>query len=208
MFILAFAGQLENCKNNIFRVHDTALEQQYLDAGYRQYERSYIIKEQHKEYTVICSEFRNDAKGLESIVIIPEFLVPGRPYPVYVYLYAIDLYSGAPEKGQRWAAETTRKYFGLETFAHTTLGRALKAFIHVIGGGVDADATPPEESSTPTPDGDKKPPFPGVQLTAVLRKQAAIFLRSMLAKTVRAQCIALCCGLAREWFVEYQRFLL
>jgi hypothetical protein len=42
-----------------------------------------------------------------------------------VYLYALALYGSAPEKGQRWAAEETRKKFGLATFAHTTLGRAL-----------------------------------------------------------------------------------
>ena len=90
MYILTRASLLENCKDNIYWVEDTDLEKQYLEAGYYRYERSYKIKEQHREYTVICPEFRNDTKGVDSIVILPEFLVPGRPYPVYVYMYAID----------------------------------------------------------------------------------------------------------------------
>jgi len=113
MFILTQAALLNTSNDNIYRVQDEELEKQYLDAGYQRFERSYKVKEQHKEFTVICPEFRNDTKDVPTIVIIPEFLVPGRPYPVYVYLYAINLYSSAPEKGQRQAAEETRKFFGL-----------------------------------------------------------------------------------------------
>ena len=51
--------------------------------------------------------------------------MPGRPYPIYVYIYGIILYSTNLEMGQREAAEKTRKQFGLETFSHTTLGRAM-----------------------------------------------------------------------------------
>ena len=97
MNILAQALQLENSENLVYRLqalepHTAELEKQYRDAGYQKRERSYKIKYQHKEYTVICAEFRDDKNGGEPIFIIPEFLVPGRPYPIYVYLYAIDLY--------------------------------------------------------------------------------------------------------------------
>ena len=51
--------------------------------------------------------------------------MPGRPYPIYVYIYGIILYSTNLEMGQREAAEKTRKMFGLKTFSHTTLGRAM-----------------------------------------------------------------------------------
>jgi hypothetical protein len=107
MYILTRSGPLENNQNNMFRVKDPVLEEQYRKAGYQRYERSYKVKEAHKEYSVLCPEFRNEALGVEPVVILPEFLVPGRPYPVYVYLYGVDLYSNAPEKGQRWAAEET-----------------------------------------------------------------------------------------------------
>jgi hypothetical protein len=205
MFILTQASQLENSKNNIYRVQDTALEKQYLNAGYHRYERSYIIKESHREYAVICPEFRNRAKGLEPIVVIPGFLVPRRPYPVYVYLYAIDLYSSAPEKGQRWAAEETRKYFGLATFSHTTLGRALKAFVRNLG----SDAIELDEAvAEPSGAAEKKSNFPTVQTTESLRKQAAQILQGRLIRAKRQQISAICSGLVRERFKAHQRFLL
>jgi hypothetical protein len=203
MFILTRSDQLENCEEKIYRVQDTLLEKEYLDAGYQRHERSYQLKYLHKEYVVLCPEFRNDTNGTEPIVLIPEFLLPGRPYPVYVYMYAIDLYSGAPEKGQRWAAEETRKQFGLESFAHTTLGRALKSFICIIGG----DATASDEVDTQTLEGSKKNNFPTVQSTAPLRKQATRFFQGRL-KAELQQIISICCGIAREWFKVYGCFLL
>jgi hypothetical protein len=206
MFILTQTDWLKNSKDNIYQVQDAELEAKYLGAGYQRYERSYKIKEQHKEYIVICPEFRDDASGAEPIVIIPEFIVPGRPYPVYVYLYAIDLYSSAPEKGQRSAAEETRKFFGLTTFAHTTLGRALKAFIRVI----DECTMTPNETSIETAAGEETKPsgFPTVQATETLRKKAASFLECAIAQTGLQQVFTVCCELARKWFTEYGHLLL
>ena len=205
MFILTRASRLEGCEDNIYRVQDTQLEKEYRDAGYQRYERRYKLKGQYKEFTVICPEFRNDTEGAEPIVLIPEFLVPGRPYPVYVYMYAIDLYSNASEKGQRWAAKETRKYFGLASFAHTTLGRALKVFIRIIG--VDA-AMAPDVAGSGTPEEGKKSKFPTTQWTASLRKQAVGFFQGKLAQAVHQQIISICCGLAGKWFWVCRRFLL
>ena len=195
MLILAQCLQLENSKDNICLVQVPELEKQYLDAGYQRCERSYKIKYQRKEYTVICLEFRDDKNSAEPIVIIPEFLIPGRSYPVFVYLYAIALYSGSPEKGQRWAAEETRKYFGLDTFAHTTLGRALKVFvrnieeatkasdnIHNETSSNDKEKNEIQNSNAGQSDTHKESGFPTVKSTEALRKRAAQFLRSILAK--------------------------
>jgi hypothetical protein len=204
MYILTRGGLLSNNKDNIYQAEDAELEKQYQDAGYQKYERNYRIKEQYKEYTLICPEFRRDAKDANPIVIIPEFFVPGRPYPVYVYLYAIDLYSSAPEKGQRQAAEETRKFFGLTTFVHTTLGRALKAFISVISG-----CTMMLDESETVADGEAKSSgFPTAQATARLRKQAASFLQGILSRTELRQIISACCGLSRKWFMEFGHLLL
>ena len=140
MFILTRTDGLENSKENIFRVRATDMEKRYLEAGYLRRERIYKVKSQYKEFTVICPEFRYAATNAESVVIIPEFLVPKRPYPIYVYLYAIDLYSENPNMGQRNAAKATRERFCLESFAHTTLGRALKAFVDNVKGRVASPA--------------------------------------------------------------------
>jgi len=205
MFILAHAEPLENCKNNEYRIDAGRLVKQYLDGGYQIHERRYRIKDRHKEYTVVCPEFRKAENGAEPVVIIPEFLVPRRPYPVYVYLYAIDLYSNTPEKGQRWAAEATRRHFGLESFSHTTLGRALKAFVRrMCGRGSEA----PENDGAEAANTCEAPSFPVAQATAELRKLAAQWLRGMPMQEGRAEAAAACCRLARRRFAECQRFLL
>ena len=90
MYILTHAGPLEACCDKIYRVQAAILEEMYLNRGYQRYERSYQLKCQHKEYTILCPEFRKDGEGSVPVVLIPEFLIPGRPYPVYVYLYAIS----------------------------------------------------------------------------------------------------------------------
>lgn len=223
MYILTQSERFENSKDNIYRVQATELEKQYLDTSYQERERSYKIKYQYKEYTVICPEFRDDKKGDEPIVIIPEILVPGRPYPIYVYLYAIDLYSGAPEKGQRWAVEETRKYFGLVSFAHTTLGRALKAFVRNIeeaekaskntcaeAAGDDENKSESQRADAEQCDKAKKPGFPTVWSTKVLRERAAKFLGGMLTRVraVKQKAIATCLELVMKWFKEHRRFLL
>ena len=66
------------------------------------------------------------------MVIIPEYLLRRRHYPLHIYISAINEYCTDPNKTQRKAAEETRKRFGLATFAHTTLGRTLKALCKII----------------------------------------------------------------------------
>jgi len=84
MFIITQAEKLENCKDNNYLVQDTEIEKQFQKTGYHRYERTYKLKDQYNEYTIVCLEYRNDTIGFEPIVIIPDFLVPGRPYPVYI----------------------------------------------------------------------------------------------------------------------------
>jgi len=142
MYIITQGAPLGYSEDKIYRVKSPAEEASYTAAGYQRHEREYKITCGHKEYIVICPEYRNDEKGSEPVVIIPDFLMPKRRYPVEVYLYAIDIYSSDNEKGQRKAAEETRKRFDLETFAHTTLGRALKALSDSMKkGAAEPDST-------------------------------------------------------------------
>lgn len=221
LVILTQGSQLENSDNKIFHVKAEALEKQYVDAGYQKSDRNYKIKYQNNEYIVICLEFRSDTKVGEPILVIPEFLIPGRPYPVYVYLYAIELYCGSPEKGQRWAAGETRKFFKLETFAHTTLGRALKIFVRnmeeaanameSIHEGTSCDNKEKSESqneNTCQKAPVKKSGFPTVQATEMLRKRAAPFLSGIANQAKKKQVIETVCCLVRKWFTEYHQLLL
>jgi len=127
MKILTQPGRLDQSQQHTYQVdEDNSLSQKYDGIGYRKNERTYQVTYRHHVYTIICPEYR---KETDIVLIIPEFLLPGRPYPIYVYLYAIDDYSKNPNTSQRQSAEATRKHFGLETFAHTTLGRFLKRFV-------------------------------------------------------------------------------
>ena len=86
MYILTQSEQLEKSKNEIYLVEAPEIEKEYLTAGYKRYERTYKMTCHHKDYSVVCTVFRDNKKGSEPVVIIPEFHIPGRPYPVYIYI--------------------------------------------------------------------------------------------------------------------------
>ena len=226
MYTLAQTNSLESNKGTTYTVQAPELEEIYQNAGYQKHERSYKLKYQHKEYTVSCPEYRNDKIGAEPIIIVPVFLIPRRPYPVHVYLYAIDLYSSNPTMGQRQASEMTRKTFGLTHFAHTTLGRTLKIFVRNIektaptseecrnvglrepcDEDVDqhTNGTKCEEHEN---DVSKQSGFPTTHATAAWRGRAARILELKINRTTLKQFIETCFELAKEWFKKRNCFLL
>ena len=224
MYTLAQIEPLEICNSIIYIVAAPWLDEVYLNAGYKKSERSYKLIYQYNEYTVLCSEYRSCKPGVSSVVVIPAYLIPRRPYPVQVYLYAIDLYSSNPAMGQREAAEITRKQFGLQHFAHTTLGRALKAFVRNIeeaseyrddetyepdveGSLQHAGRTKSNEAKQKS-DTRKQCGIPTTQTTASWRKLAARFLEVKKICRIPKQFIEACFKLAKEWFNEFCRFLL
>jgi hypothetical protein len=62
------------------------------------------------------------------VVVIPWYLIPGRPYPLQVYQFACSCYSSNPEIGQRGAAQAARAKFNLKTFSHSTVSRSFRSF--------------------------------------------------------------------------------
>jgi hypothetical protein len=210
MYILTRGEPLEKSKDKIYRIQSPSLEKKYTDLGYKRHERIYKLTYMHSDYHVYCIEFRSDKKGLKPVLLMPEFLIFRRPYPLEVYLYAIDLYSSNPDKGQRWTAEKTRNRFGLATFAHTTVGRALKAFVRVLD---ELTPTSPSTNNEQTDEPDKQgvgsqPLFPTVTITAELRKRAGQFLRGVIAQSNRLVGAAASNKIAREWFNTHGRLLL
>jgi len=202
MKILAQNTVLENLNGKTYHALSPTRERDYFAEGYIILNHTYKIKYQHAEYEIVCLELRKDG---EQILVIPEFLLPRRPYPIYVYLYAILIYSSHPTMSQRKAAEQTRKKFGLETFAHTTLGRALKAIVESI-----SSLSPPKE---PAPETKPEPTsFPSLRDTENQRARAAEYLSGWLnAKMIDKEPKAFlnsCLQLAQDWYAKYSRRLL
>ena len=77
MFILTYGAPLENCKDRDYRAKESELEKKYRDAGYSSDERQYKITER-ADYCVICTEYRKEPKAIEPVVVLPDFVVPGR----------------------------------------------------------------------------------------------------------------------------------
>lgn len=85
----------------------------------------------NREYEVTYPIVTNrETEG--EIVILPEFVSPHRPYPIYSYIFAVAIYELNSEIPQRIAASLTRKQFGLETFSHSTVCRARKKFQEIV----------------------------------------------------------------------------
>ena len=85
----------------------------------------------NREYEVAYPIVTNrETEG--KIVILPEFVSPHRPYPIYVYIFAVGIYELNPGIPQRAVASLTRKQFGLETFSHSTVCRVRKHFQEIV----------------------------------------------------------------------------
>jgi len=175
---------------------------------------------------------KNDPSG-ESRVYLPAYKLPHRPYPLGVYLYAIRLYSSNPSMGQREVAGETRKLFGLETFSHTTLGRAMATMaegieekeevtrrsaapenpapVLVKHNTADNKGEPPAATIPPAHAAGKKreqKPFPCVADTREIRCRIAAFLKERLKSPEETAFMEACSELALAWYREKKCLLL
>lgn len=83
--------------------------------------------------TITYMKVQNPKTSL-SISLIPWFVVAGRPYPIFAYVYAIGHYQRAEKKSLEEAAAAVRKLFGISDFHKSTVSRSLNA----MEGFVDA----------------------------------------------------------------------
>jgi len=183
------------------------LKKAHASARGRRRERIFAINYQDKTYYIHCIVLRCKKTG-ELMLFIPEFIIPRRPFPVFVYLFAISLYCENPGMSQRKAAEATRKEFGLEKFSHTTVGRALKAFVSKLGtkgveSGEAAEADGGEEGGGTDCRG-----IPSKQATEERRRRALAALPKGLARKSRQLLIDICCRMARARHNKSKCFLL
>ena len=89
------------------------------------------------EYKIILGGKERIISGLkininnQSNIFRPYFILPGRPYPVIVYLVAILLYIKG-KMSQRQVAETIKQKYKLTRFSCSTLSRALRSTLKDI----------------------------------------------------------------------------
>jgi hypothetical protein len=83
--------------------------------------------------TIAYMKVQNPQTGL-SISMMPWFVVVGRPYPIFAYIYAIGHYQKAEVKSLGETAAAVRKLFGISGFHKSTVSRSLSA----MAGFIDA----------------------------------------------------------------------
>ena len=135
------------------------------------------------------------------------------------YIYAINIYITNPDIGQRSAAESTRKEFGLPTFSHSTLCRTFKRLEETIRKYEECAETCQDNGDTATQqNGDEDCAslktlknnvrrFPSVIDTADRRKAMSSFIQSM-ADGAAGDINEISLKIVIKWYVRHRRLLL
>jgi len=101
------------------------------DATYRSQQIDYM----GHRLTIKYLNVRNPNTGV-NISLIPWFMLPGRRYLIFVYIYAIWHYFAKGKKSLKETAAATAKLFSINGFNKSTVSRSIKAmegFIDVSG---------------------------------------------------------------------------
>ena len=89
----------------------------------------------------------SNAAGDMRISLIPWFVLPEHPFPVFVYAYAAWHYRATGEASQQRTAEATGRLFGIESYHKSTVSRNIGMMADVFGASLES---PPEHRETPT----------------------------------------------------------
>jgi len=85
----------------------------------------------NQKVTIIYPQISNPETGVE-ISLLPWFMLPGRPYPVFTYAYAIWHYHSTGKKSQKESAAATGKIYGIKSFNKSTVSRSIKTMEDII----------------------------------------------------------------------------
>ena len=201
--------KIKNTKINVLSPEEV---NEYRNNGFECREREYALVLGRIEYEVICLEVWKKGDKEHSL-IIPAFLLPRRIYPTYVYAFAINLYSSNSQLGQRKVAEETRKKFDLETFAHTTVGRAMKALSETLTEKAEtkneivADVQPTGQNEEGT-SAIHKGRFPLVTDTNTRRETVKSFFYEKLESHCQQWFKIACDIISIYWYTHFHRLLM
>jgi len=178
IYILAENGRIENTGNEANRIL-TSEEHARLTEKAGMKKRAYKQDSGRIDVEVECLEIKDEENaGKKRSLAVPEFLIPGRRYPIYIYLFAIVTYCLNPRMGQREASKRTRERFDLKTFSHTTLGRALKRLEKLIEDYKDESESEEDHCEAPAASAGR---FPTVKQMKKRKKKVSIYLKKAAA---------------------------
>jgi len=106
---------------------ERAMAEGWERSGLRVTYRSQKIEYMHDTATITFPQVRDPVSGMK-IALIPWFLIPGRPYPVFAYIFAIRHYQITGEKSLSESAAAAGKTFGIDSLNKSTVSRSIAAF--------------------------------------------------------------------------------
>ena len=121
-------------QDGVFHVlskEDAGMVSHWTDIGYEVTYRSRRIYHMRHSVTLVYPVVLNPKSGV-SISLVPWFLLPDRPYPVFVYLFAIWHYHNTGKKSLNESAAAAGKVFRVEQFNKSTVYRSIKAMEHIV----------------------------------------------------------------------------
>ena len=118
-----------------FQVFPKKLEQLLI----KQWEQLGLIITQHSQkvdymhcgVSITYLKVRNP-ETRTSISFLPWFLLPDRPYPIFIYIFAIWHYHNTNEKSLSQSAAAAGKIFGVPSLNKSTVSRNIKALDNII----------------------------------------------------------------------------
>ena len=218
IYIITYECELENHKVFELEVAPPAELADYLKiaerVSYHRYQIEYLRK-----HEIVCPRY-SFADG-SYVVVIAWFLIPGRPYPIQIYLHACALYSSVPDIGQRGAAEATRKKFKLAKFSHSTVSRSFKAFEQSrkhglerrfgeeIGASIPNSVRPAAKAETTKAEKQKSTrSFPSPTAMTGRRKEMSVFLREVQSSSKTKEIEAASRRFVENWHKKIGRLLI
>ena len=125
-------GKTESTEFHVFsKDQEQAMVRNWRQLGFVVTYHSQQISYKHRRVAITYLQVCEPASGA-SISLIPWFMVPGRPFPVFVYIYAIWHYYSTGRKSLSVSAAVTGKLFGIKGFNKSTVSRNIKAMGNFI----------------------------------------------------------------------------
>lgn len=130
--ILPLSVQFETSNCIEFKIIPDELEKKLRKMGYGVSHRRKKMTVYNKEFEIVRSIIRNPSTG-QSVILTPDTMSVHRPYPSYVYLFAVVIYELQDGLSMDGAARITGKLFGIPKFSKSTVCRARKRLMTCAG---------------------------------------------------------------------------